>query len=111
MSGAPLGSASGTFDANGNASASLGPAVYGARWNVDRIVVSTTSTAITQCDVYRNVVSATTKIDSTRTGNNDTSETNIDLNAPDVLLFVWTGGTAGASATAVLAGTLYTGRG
>lgn len=88
----------------------MGPSVYGSRWNVDRMVVSTTSTAVTKCDVYRNAVSDANKVDNTRTGNADTSETNLDLNPPDVLIFVWTGGTPGAVATASVAGTLYTGR-
>lgn len=110
MAGAPLASTSAVFNAAGVARASLGPAVYGSRWNVDRMVATTTSVLPTQCDVYRNVESPLSKIDSTRTGNNDTSETNLDLRPPDTLIFVWTNGTPGATATAILAGTLYTGR-
>lgn len=111
MAGAPLTSASAVFDASGKAQVQMGPSVYGSRWNVDRMVVTSTSTTQTTCAVYRNSVSDQNKVDNTRTGNSDTSETNIDLYPPDVLIFVWSGGDVGTVATAVLAGTLYTGRG
>lgn len=111
MAGAPLASAPAVFDANGRAEVTLGPTVYGSRWNVDKMVVSTTSTMASKCDVYRDAESLSNKIDNTRTGNADTSETNIDLSPPSVLRFVWSGGTPGATATAVVYGTLFTGRG
>lgn len=110
MSGAPLGSQFATFDASGRAVVSLGPTVYGSKWNVDRMVVTTQSSAVTKCFVYRNVEQATALTDSTKTGNADTSETDIDLTPPDKLLFVWSGGTPGAIATAIVSGTLDTGR-
>ena len=110
MAGAPLGSGTAVFDATGTARVRLGPAVYGSRWNVDLMSVSSTSTLQTTCNVYRDVENAGASIDNTRTGNLDTSNTSVDLNAGQVLIFVWTGGTPGATATVSVSGTLYTGR-
>lgn len=110
MAGAPLGSVTATFGADGVARASIGPSVYGAKWHVDRIVVSTTSVLPSTCTVYRNVEAASAQLDHTRTGNADTSETSLDVPSPDALIFVWLGGTPGAVATAVISGTLNTGR-
>lgn len=110
MSGAPLGSGTAVFDASGKAVVRLGPTVYGSRWKVDLMSVSTTSTLQTTCNVYRDSESAAASLDNTRTGNLDTSNTDIDLTAGQVILFVWTGGTPGALATVSVSGTLYTGR-
>lgn len=97
-------SATGTFDANGRATVSIGPTVYGARWNVTRLVVSTTSTAETQLRVYRGSEQASRLVDSTYTANQNTSETDVTLGTLETLLFVWTGGDPGAIATAVIEG-------
>ena len=110
MAGAPLASVSAVFDGNGRAAGSVGPQAYGSRWNVDLMVVSTTSTNVTTCKVYRGVEQPTAMVDNTRTGNQDASDCNIDLRAGETLLFVWAGGTPGALASASINGTLYTGR-
>lgn len=102
-------SASATFDDSGRAVVSLGPTVYGVAWEITRVVVSTTSSAQTQLRVYRGTEQASRLVDSTYTGNDNTSETDVKLSNLESLLFVWTGGDVGAIATAVIDGT-QTGR-
>lgn len=98
-------SASAVFDANGRASVSIGPTVFGIRWKINRLIVSTTSTAETQLRVYRGSEQASRMVDSTYTANQNTSETDVSLATLESLLFVWSGGDVGAIATAVIEGT------
>lgn len=97
-------SLSATFDADGNARAEIGPTVYGTKWTVTRLVTSTTSTDRAELRVYRNVESAGTLTDSTRSANADTSETRLELQTLDKLIFSWSKGTPGAVATANIYG-------
>lgn len=97
-------SVSATFGANGQARASIGPTVYGTDWIVKRMVTTTSSTLESQQNVYFNVESASSLIDGTYSGNSDTDDTEIPLHTLDKLVFVWTNGTPGAVATAILSG-------
>jgi len=106
-------SATGVLNAAGRVSLSMGPAVYGSYWSVERISVSCTSATDTDCTMYRQIESPTTLIDATSNGNSDTNDSSgnpIDVKQGQSLVFVWTGGVAGAVATVVLDGTKETGR-
>lgn len=98
------------FDASGVARIRLGPKIYGHKWHIDRMLVTTTSVATTTAKVYKNVENAASKMDFTNSGNDDVSETSLDLATLDSLLFVWTGGTPGRFAMATLYGTIDPGR-
>lgn len=94
-----------TFDADGIARASTGPTVFGTKWEVTRLVTSTTSVADTTLKVYLNSETPSALVDSTYLANNDVSETNsIMLATLDKLVFVWEGGTPGAVATGIVTG-------
>jgi hypothetical protein len=111
MTSIPLAtSVTATFDAGGNASASVGPVRYGQSWSVQSMVVSTTSASATRCSVYKNTIAQNNLVDSTGSGNNDTSDTSIDLANLDTLIFAWAGGSPSATATAIVYGTMETGR-
>ncbi len=61
--------------------------------------------------MYRGIVTLSNVIDSTSSGNNDTSDQSLTLGTLETLTFVWSGGTPGADAYASIYGTLDTGRG
>lgn len=106
-------SASGVFNAAGKVTVSMGPAVYGSSWSIDRASVSSTSLLDSECSMYRGLESPNTLIDGTSSGNGDTNDVAgnpILVSYGQVVVFVWTGGTPGAIATAVLDGTKETGR-
>lgn len=103
-------SAQAVFTAAGVATATLAPTVFGSSWNVERIIISTTSALASKFTVYKNVISPAGQLDSTDSGNGDTDETSIDLQTLDTLYFVWSGGTPGARATVSIYGTMDTGR-
>lgn len=111
MSTIPLATTvSATFNANGVASVFIGPQRYGQEWTITSIVISSTSTLATTCTAYKNWTTANNQVDFTHSGNNDTSDTSLDLLNLDTLILVWNGGTPGATATAVIYGTIDTGR-
>ena len=101
-----------TFDSTGNASVSMGPATYGEKWTINRMVVSSTcpDTTPTQFRSYRNVVQDSTMMDSTYNGNNDSSDTSISLGTLETIIGVWTQGISGATATMIIYGTYDDGR-
>lgn len=104
-------SASVTLDSTGYGQCSLSPTVFGSTWNVTRISISTSSgPSGTLFYLYRNQVNQNAQIDSSYSGDQDTSETNIDLQTLDSLIGVWKNGKAGAVATMVITGTNDTGR-
>lgn len=87
----------------------LGPTVYGVTWTVNRVSVFSDSTTKPKFMLYRNVESPTTYVDGSKSGNGDTSETDIELLNLDNLVCVWTGGEPGKSATVILQGVLRRG--
>lgn len=104
-------SASVTFDSNGNGTVSLSPQISGTSWNVKRISISTSSgPAGTLFYLYMNHVTPASQIDATYSGDQDTSETNIDMKSLDTIFGVWKSGKPGAVGTMVLTGTVETGR-
>lgn len=98
-------SASATFDANGQARATLGPSVYGVRWTITKMVTTTTSVDSATLKVYLNVVSEASIVDTTGSANADVSDdVGIVLETSDKLIFVWELGTPGTVATIVIYG-------
>jgi hypothetical protein len=96
------------FDAAGVARVTVFPDRSRDVWEVTRYQVTTTSTAGTECTVYRGSEHSGAQVDFTRTGNGDTSEqfhpVRVDFGQP--LVFVWIGGTPGAVATVSILGTV-----
>jgi hypothetical protein len=100
-----LGSGTAIFDAAGEATARVGPDVYGDINIISRVNISTTSVAATTGTLYLNLVSPTAQLDTSASANSDTSDTsNIDLGTTEKLVFRWRGGTPGAIATITLYG-------
>jgi hypothetical protein len=83
-----------------------GPTVFGSRWEITSISVSTTSTALSSSvfKLYRNNEGPSGFLEGTYSGDSDTSDTNLILGTLDKLIFVWTGGTLGSYATGSLRG-------
>lgn len=90
-------SGSGVINSSGTTTVEVGPSVHTEKWKIAKIAVSSTSTAITEARIYRTSIAAQNLVDATYNGNLDTSDTPIELFAPEKLLIVWTLGTAGAS--------------
>lgn len=95
-----------TFDANGNAVASIGVGPN-RRWVITLLNTRTTSTTQTRHWVRRNTPSTGQQLDFSRTGNGDTSSTSIELKSGEKLIAEWTGGTPGALASLDFEGTEY----
>lgn len=102
-----IASASATFVDDGTgtggtiATAYLSPQVYGVSWTIKRVVVYTTSSGVNGSSrffLYRNNTSPSSILDSTYSGDSDTSETDLLLNTLDTLVAVWTGGDLGTVA-------------
>lgn len=85
------------LDATGQGQCSVGPA--GVDWVIRTTTVST-STAVkkAQANTYKGGVSQANLVDGTNSGNGDTSDTVILLQAGEQLFCQWTGGDAGAMA-------------
>jgi len=99
-----------TFDASGIARATIGPQIYGTKWLVDRINVTSTSVLSSQCRVYLNAEVDTALFTGTYSGNQDSDDSDFTMDTLDKLIFVWSGGTVGAVATAIVTGKIETGR-
>lgn len=92
------------FDANGRAVVVLGPTIYGVVWDIRKMVITTTSEALTECRVYRGSESFLNMVDGSRAANQDVSDTQFSLASPDKLMFVWEKGSPGTSAIARVEG-------
>jgi hypothetical protein len=93
----------GTFDANGVATVEFRNGGL-SRWDVELLSVNTSSTVRTRATVYRGAPSQLNYSDSTRDGNNKTSDTKMPVNVGDFITVQWTGGTPGAVAVARIEG-------
>jgi hypothetical protein len=94
-----------TLGAGGAGSVRVGPSSMRARWSVSSVQV-TTSTNVSEptASVYLGSSSGVA-LASTYTGSNDTaSDLNVDLWPGQYLTVQWTGGDAGATATASVYG-------
>jgi len=112
--------ASATFiDAGGGKSVGrcqLGPQIFGTYWHVTSISISSNEppdvTESSQCRIYKNVEMPSAFVEGTSAGAGDTSDSVIDLQTLDSLLFVFTGTDEhlGYQGNAILSGTVETGR-
>lgn len=90
---------------------SLGPTVFGETWHVTQITCATTSAVRSSTfSLYKNTESPYAYLDGSQSGDNDASNTVVDMLNLDRLIGVFRGGSLGAICTMVLAGTKNTGR-
>jgi hypothetical protein len=103
-------SASATANAQGIATATIGPGRATERWYITRLTVSSNSTVLVPtARVYRAVVSTSTLIDGTHTGTLDHSDTNLKLQPGENILAQWTGADVNSVCTFVVEGESSTG--
>lgn len=100
-----------TLDGTGAGTVRLGPGRPGVRWLIRRISVQTSSaSSIPVAKIYRGGVGDASFISGTFVGSQDTDDgLDEELNAGEYLTVAWTGGDAGATATATYAGDESTG--
>lgn len=95
----------------GKAMASLGPERYGDVWTVRLMTTQNdASTTDIQLRVYRNNESPGAMVDSTYSGRQATSPTELELRAGEKLIFVWSKGDIGTLCTVRVEGDMYSGR-
>lgn len=93
------------FDANGIARVSLGPDRQLESWRITLTTITTTSVLATVLKLYRQHETPSALVDVSRfNGNDDVSDSIIELIPTEKLLGVWTGGTPGAIATLTVSG-------
>lgn len=98
-------SARATVGSNGVAAATLQPFRYNEQWKVTSITVQSTSSADTECRVYKGGASPTNMVANTYSGKGDTaSGSEIVLIFGDVLTAVWTGADVGSECTITIQG-------
>ncbi|MFE9102952.1 hypothetical protein [Actinomadura geliboluensis] len=99
-------SAQAVLDASGNGSVRLGPQRHGIRWIIRRITVQTsTDTLVPQARVYRGGIGDASFISGTFVGSFDSDDgLEEQLDNGEYLTVAWTGGDAGATATATWSG-------
>ena len=88
-------------DAAGLATVTFDSVPDGHRWQVDRIVVSTTSGTLTSFWLYLDTVDPRNLVDGTNAGDFDVNDADAPIEVPagSVLLGQWRAGVPGASAT------------
>jgi hypothetical protein len=92
------------FDSTGTARITIGPTVYGERWRVRRMTVTSTSDTDSDARVYLNAEIDSRLVAGTWSGNRDFNETDITLQTLDQFIVVWVDGTPGASASFLVQG-------
>lgn len=93
------------FVTGGRAVVILGPQRSNEKWKVTYTSIQTTSASTTGMKTYRNFENPSNFIEaSIFNGNNDSSDTVLELAPNEKLVFVWTGGTVGANALVSLRG-------
>jgi hypothetical protein len=97
-------------NSSGVATVNIGPVIHGEKWEVEKVIVSSTSVLNTTASVYRTSVAAANLVDATYNGNLDTSDTPSVIFAPEILVIQWTGGTPAASCSVRIEGTRSFGR-
>jgi hypothetical protein len=97
-----------TVGSDGTATISVTPGPAG-RYDIDLTTVSLTNNTAkgVVCRIYRDSVAQLNQMESTKSGDGDSSSTLYHLSGSDVLLAVWSGATVGATAGIRIAG-LYT---
>lgn len=100
-----------TADANGRATANVGPQRYGDTWVIRSMTTSSDSTSECKMKVYRGVESTSSLVLGTYSGNQDTAGgTELTIGAQDKLVFVWEGASLGATCTCRIEGDLQSRR-
>lgn len=96
-----------TLDTTGGGTLELGPPPAGEAWLIARLAVTTGGALVPEVRVYRNSARTENFVDGTSAGDADVSEyaTPLRLSGGDVLVLVWTGGTAGARGSVTAQGT------
>ena len=98
-----------TLDASGNGSVVLRPGNAHESWTITSTVVRqlTTVVKIPVCQTFvgSSGVLGGQAVDTTYTGNNDSSDTLIEVNEGSFLTVVWTGGDVGSQASVSVRGT------
>lgn len=99
----------------GTAVVRMSPSTAGSSWVVKRMTTIVTGGTITPSTiinlaVYLNSVSESNRVDGTQSAAQDTSETNVPLQASDTLIGVYTNVPAGGVCTLTISGTKETGR-
>jgi actin-like ATPase involved in cell morphogenesis len=92
-----------TFDAAGTAQVTIG-VPNGVTWRVEVTTVTTTSTTRTTASVYLGSPSPAAMVDSTYSGNRDTSDTVHEVIGGELVTCQWTGGDVGKVATLRISG-------
>lgn len=92
------------LDTNGNGSVRIAATGQKVQITSTRVTVST-STNEAIATIYKNAIGQQYEIEGSLSGSTgDTSDTTFYLNDGDSLYVVWTGGDAGATATAIVSG-------
>lgn len=96
------------LDALGGGSVIVGPERALEYWTVTRIAVQCASANQTACAIYRDVISTQTQLFGSSAGNQDvaTGTPPLEIAPSSRIIILWSGGTPGAVATAVLEGKL-----
>lgn len=99
------------LDLAGNGAVIMRPPNAHQRWLVKSCVVQTndlpTATIIPKCYVYVGAPSTNNAVDSTYTGNQDTSDSVYDVPYGAFLTVQWTGGVPGSLASVSITGDTY----
>lgn len=96
-----------TLDASGNGSVVLRPSNAHESWTITSTVVRTRTAVLNpvcQTFVGSSGVMGGQAVDTTYTGNNDSSDTIIEVNEGSFLTVVWTGGDVGTLASVACRG-------
>lgn len=84
----------------------LGPQVYGERWEISATQTRVTgSTSETRLEIFRNGTSQI--VEGTYSGNQDNSNTPMDLQTGEKLWYKWSNGTPGALVNLTVSGKRY----
>lgn len=96
------------LDASGNGTVVLRPGNAHESWTITSTVVRTVTAVknpVCQTFVGSSGVVGGQAVDTTYTGNNDSSDTKIEVNEGSFLTVVWTGGDVGTQASVSVRGT------
>lgn len=104
-------SATVTLNASGAGTVRLGPRSLLQVWNVTNCAVKVSSNTLEPvATVYLGNAQPGNQLDATQSGSLDSTNLDVTLRSGNVITVAWTGGDAGAVATASLYGNIHTGR-
>lgn len=98
-------SSSAVADANGTASVALSPSRAFEAWHVTSVSIQSNSSDLTpELREYKNSVSDTTLTGSSRSGDLDSGNSNLDIMPGESLIYVWTNCDVGARCSVIIQG-------